>query len=187
MKRSGLPDNKQIISGFLSKDESLITKLYDIYRTEFISFGQKYFSIEEQIAVEIYQDSFLVLYQNVRNGKLSKLSASLKTYLFQIGKYKMLNYVNRVQKRGAVLHDISLHINDPDWERKQEIACKMLSVMNEPCNTILNLAFWEERSLAYIADVMKYKSVQVAKNSKRICIRRLKQILEEKFRAEGLI
>ena len=189
MKYSKLPDNEQIISDIRSKNESLITKLYNMYRSEFINFGQKHFGIKENTSIDIYQESFLALYQNIQDGKLTKLSSSLKTYLFQIGRNKMLNYVNRDKKKKLKENNFNstdFNLHDPMWTRKKEIIDSVLSEMGEPCNTVLRLAFWEDRDMVYIAKAVGYASKNVARNSKMICIRKLKNILKHRFRAEGL-
>lgn len=72
-------------------DHGAVSQLYDKYRREFVAFAGREFSLREYDAVEIYQESFVALYENVKNGKLTHLTASLKSYLFQIGRYKMLN------------------------------------------------------------------------------------------------
>ena len=55
-------------------------------------------NIEEYDAVDIYQDSILVLRENAINGKIDDLQSNLSTYLFAIGKYKIFHNF-RVQSK----------------------------------------------------------------------------------------
>ena len=64
-----------------SGDGGHVTRLYELYRGEFVAFARRSFSLGETEAVEIYQESFVALYENIRRGKLTRLSPSLKTYL----------------------------------------------------------------------------------------------------------
>ena len=41
---------------------------------------------DQDEAAEVYQKAFTIFYFNIRDGKLTELSASLETYLFGIGK-----------------------------------------------------------------------------------------------------
>ena len=71
----------------LKKDDKLILKkVYVDYRSEFIAFGRKTSSSEDDI-LDSYQDAITTLQEQVITGKLNTLNCSVKTYLFGIGKY----------------------------------------------------------------------------------------------------
>lgn len=187
-------DDKQTqicpLDAFRNDNESDVARIYDQYRGDFIRFGIKCYGLDQSIAAEIYQDSFIAMYQNVKCGKLSKLTSSLKTYLFRIGVYKILNYKRDCNNHHTQdIDDYQDSVADCDsmaWSHKQEITYLAVSVMEEPCNTVLNLYYWKRKSMAEIAYVMNYRNEQVAKNRKSLCIKKLKEYLLDKFRSEGL-
>ena len=157
-----------------------------MYREEFIAFAHRHFSLNGDDAIEIYQESFIALYENVHSGRLDSLSVSLKTYLFRIARNKILNRRRDTAGKSKPLPD-HIATESSDWEQKQEIAYDLVLKMEEPCNTVLTLYYWECRSMEYIAGEMNYASAQVAKNRKAVCMRKLKEVLIKRFTVEGLI
>lgn len=170
-----------------SGDGRHITRIYELYRGEFVAFARRSFSLGEAEAVEIYQESFIALYENIRQGKLTRLSASLKTYLFRIARNKILNARRNTSGKNAPLHEALPEIGNDDWAARQEIVYRTVRQMQEPCSTVLTLYYWERRSMAEIARAMNYAGAQVAKNRKLACMRKLKAVLTAKFADEGLI
>ncbi|MCD8032505.1 MAG: sigma-70 family RNA polymerase sigma factor [Bacteroides sp.] len=193
---SGLPDkienDKKVLSLLHVDKASDITFVYELYWEEFIRFAMKNFSVSPDEVVDVYQESFLALYRNVSQGKLTALSSSLKTYMFQIGKHQLLKLCR--QKKGEPLTenvelsgDFPEDTGDPDWMRKQEIANRVIAGLEEPCHTVLTLYYWHRKSMKEIADALQYKNDQVAKNKKGSCLKKLKIVLLEHFRKEGLV
>ncbi len=188
--RSESADNypvKKLFSFFRSGDNKEITKSYDLYRKTFIPFVMNNFHIDETIAADIYQESFLAIYRLVKDGKLSDLSVSLKTYLFQIGRNLSLKHI-RDRKEHEDIENIPDMEEDSDlWNQQQEIAYQMVLDMGEPCNRVLSLYYWQRKSMQEIAREMNYKNEQVAKNKKHSCFRSLKEKLLSKLKEEDLI
>lgn len=171
-------------------NSSAISKLYDAYCREFISFACGSFNVNRDTAADIYQESFIALHQNIQSGKLTNFSVSLKSYLFHIGKHKLMNHhrhlsTHRHEEIGDLHFNIA-HCESQDWLRKQEITYEAVLRMTEPCNTVLTLYYWEKQSMADIARRMEYKNEQVAVNRKSLCMKKLKQYLTTLFKAEGL-
>lgn len=173
-----------------SSDEAEISRLYVLYREPFIAFALKYFDYDSDSAADVYQDSFLALYQNILDGHITQLSASLKTYLFQIGKFKMMNRHRHTKNRQTV--DIRDDIGNVEPSYTEEQAClssitfEEVSAMKEPCCRVLSLYYWERKSMVQIAHTMNYKNEQVAKNRKSLCLKKLKSALSFRFQKEGL-
>lgn len=170
-------------------DQRAVSQLYDRYRGEFITFVGKNFSLGKNEAIELYQECFIALYENVRNGNLTTLTCSLKTYLFRIAKNKMFNRW-RDSKLQPESYDraTACHTEgDEEWNVRQQIAYEVVHEMKEPCNTVLRLYYWEKLSMSQIARKMNYAGVQVAKNRKLSCMRKLKSILTARFSAEGFL
>lgn len=159
--------------------EGEIETLYLRYREEFIAYARKYFGLEQADAVDIFQESFIALYQNIRSGKLKKLTCSLRTYLFQIGKFNILNlrrHQNRHPRVGLTDH-IGEQAENPDWAERQEWVYRAVRQLKEPCQTLLTLFYWDKLSMEEIARAMKYGNAQVAKNRKSLCIKKLRESL----------
>lgn len=178
--KSGYSD---LLRGRMS-DQQAVSKLYDRYRGDFVAFARQGFMLDKSEAIELYQECFVALYENVHSGKLTELTCSLKTYLFRIAKNKMLNRW-RDKKLSFELSD-TLVAGDEDWTIEEQIAYDVVRQMEEPCNTVLMLYYWDELSMSEIARKMNYAGAQVAKNRKLICMRKLKSVLTARFSSEGI-
>lgn len=175
----------EALSAIRSGDNKSVSNLYDRYRGEFIAFVCRDFLLDRDDAVELYQESFIALYENVRNGKLTKLTASLKTYLFRIARNKMMNRM-RDSKPHVPLTDEFVE-NEDDWTPQHQITYELVQQMQEPCNTVLTLFYWDKCSMEEIARRMNYSGAPVAQNRKSICMKKLKTVLYDRFVSEGLI
>lgn len=184
---AGKEQGADVIAGIGSGDGRHVTRLYELYRGEFVAFARRGFSLGEAEAMEIYQESFIALYENIRCGKLTRLTVSLKTYLFRIARNKILNARRNASGKNAGLHDALLQTQSDDWAARQEIVYRVVRQMQEPCSTVLTLYYWERWSMEEIARTLNYAGAQVAKNRKLACMRKLKAVLTAKFIAEGLI
>ena len=88
----GASNSKNIIHLLKQGDPKTLEKIYLDNREGFINFSKKD-NVEEYDAVDIYQDSILVLRENAINGKIDSLQSNISTYLFAIGKYKIFHNI----------------------------------------------------------------------------------------------
>lgn len=176
-----------VLAGIGSGDGRHVARLYELYRVEFVGYARRCFSLGEADAEEIYQDSFIALYENVKQGRLTQLTVSLKTYLFRIARNKILNARRDAAGKSGELHDALPATGNDDWAARQEMVYHTVQQMQEPCSTVLTLYYWERRSMEEIAREMNYAGAQVAKNRKLACMRKLKAVLTAKFAAEGFL
>lgn len=170
-------------------DEVEISRLYLLYREPFIAFAMKHFDYDSDSAADVYQDSFLAMYQNIIDGNITQLSASLKTYLFQIGKFKMMNRHRHTKSRQTVdIREDVVCIDSLSTDEQTSINAitfEEVSAMKEPCCSVLSLYYWERKSMVQIAHALNYKNEQVAKNRKSLCLKKLKSVLSFRFQKEG--
>ena len=82
--------NKLVIEKIKNGDKAQLEIIYKSHKFEFISWLTNKFHCSEEEAKDVYQFAVMTLYDNIRNERLSELSSSIKTYLFAIGKHKIL-------------------------------------------------------------------------------------------------
>lgn len=184
---AGKDQGGNVIAGIGSDDGRHVARIYELYRGEFIGYARRCFSLDRAAAEEIYQASFIALYENIRRGKLTGLSVSLKTYLFRIARNKILNARRDAGGKNEQLPEAFADNVSDEWTTRQEIVYRTVQQMQEPCSTVLTLFYWERKSMQEIARAMNYAGAQVAKNRKLACMRKLKAVLTAKLTAEGLI
>ncbi|NDV66939.1 RNA polymerase sigma factor [Bacteroides sp. 224] len=182
----------EVISLIRDKNDSEIKRIYYLYRESFFRYGINRFELDEDTLSDIYQESFISLYDNIRKGKLTNLSCSLKTYLFKIGTNQILSYLKKNDKYPHVpidqtIPELNAYHNSDEWTKVQEIVFHTVSTIEHPCNEIFNLYYWQQLKMNEIAQTMGYKNEQVAKNRKSICLKNLKEHIFGTLKKEDLL
>lgn len=173
-----------------SEQEKKILEIYQDYRKKFISYMMYHHTIDEDALKDIYHDSFLLLVEKIQSGEVIK---NFKTFLYTTGYYKMLKYFAQQRKNPNLAPEQQSEIMDtdetidPNEKEKHRIACQLVKEIGDPCKTVLNLYYWQKKSMREIAIIMNYQNEQVAKNRKSKCIKTLKELLREQFRKKELL
>lgn len=163
-------------------DNIAFTKMYEAYKDAFIAFAGKY-GIGNEDAIEIYQESIIALFENAASGKLQELTSSVKTYVFSIGKYKILEFL-RASKRTTHLE--SFHLKD-DYEtieikenvltEKQRLLKLNFSNLGARCQNILEQFYLFGKTIAEIKEFENYENENTVKAQKSRCLKQLKQLI----------
>lgn len=166
-----------------------LTRVYNSHRPRFLLFVRSYFpKFSMQDAEEIYNDSFLVVYEDVQSGKLNQLSCSLQTYINQVGKYKILDFYKKRKIEIDYIEDFKMsdigdRIDDI-WEdassdRRIEIYKFVEEMEDVRCKKIIFFYYYDGWSMDAIAKGLKMKSANVAKTTKNRCMQKIKKVLNE--------
>lgn len=177
----------EYIQGFRCNDEKVISSFYRAIRPSFFAFFRMHYSKRDDYILDLFQDSCIVLWRNIRYGKLSEhnLTSTLSTYLLSIGKYTMMA---RDRKFKEIVCDdelsrLSFIEDDSDELRKrvemEEFIFRTVSEMGPPCNTLLRAQYWEKLSGAEIAAKYGYANADSVKTQKLKCIKKLRAIIEK--------
>lgn len=164
--------------------------LYESYRTVFIQYMMREFRLEKDFLEDIYQDSFLVLFDAVKKGTFRQESSSMKSFLITTGRNQILNHLRSQRNMDEIdkVDEIDKDKADSLENReKQQIVSRYVSKMEEPCCTILSLYYYEEKSMVEIAEEMSYKNASVAKSRKSECMSQLRKKLTNRFKKEDLL
>ena len=177
----------QYIEAIANGNNVAFTELYEEYRSEFINYVRKSYKGNEVIIFDLYQDSCVALYDNICTGKLStsSLKVKLKTYLFQIGHYKLVDLYRRGDSKfkARFVENIDYAQNctseySDECSEREAIIRQAVNTMSEPCNSILTLYYWEDKSMKEIADELQYSCVDSAKSQKSKCMSKLKAYIK---------
>ena len=170
-----------------------VSTLYQACKNKFTAYICKIHpDIDRQTADEIYHDSFIAMYRQVREGKLVELTCSMETYLISIGKNIALKHGADLRKRqeqvftGDFPEIAEVGETDETWHKKQEIARRLVSEMKNPCREVLFLFYWQRKSMREIAQAMNYRDEDSAKSRKAKCMKQLKTMMINTFKKEGL-
>lgn len=159
-----------------------------------LAFLKNRFGIDEDDCKDIFQESFIVLYNNIQTGKLDNMTASLSTYFMSICRNKALEMLRGSAKSVNVESEMSLTLMDGEVqsekieallaldngdetieEQKEELVRTIVKDLPSPCNELLWGFYRDNLSMKSLAEMFNYSSEGVVKVTKHRCC--------EKFRA----
>lgn len=169
-----------IIQQIKQGDEQPLFEIYTLYRDEFIVWSAQQFGATKEQAQDVFQESILDFHQNIMSGKLSELTSSEKTYLFQIGKHKILNLLKKERRMTYqdALHlikgkEYEVFMDDQNCIYAQEEISNAINKLPSDCQDVLNLYYFKEYDMNSIAREMDYKNADTAKSKKSVCMKKL--------------
>ncbi len=142
------------------------------------------------IAKEIFNDSLLILIENVQKPSFH-LSSALSTYLYGINRFLVKNELRKQNKFVELEWSDTLIVSEADLgfeiekEERLKTMQRILGQLSDQCQKIFQLFYFEKKSMTEIADALKYSSVNSAKTQKYKCLEKA-QILFKKNHSEEL-
>ena len=174
-----------IIQTIRSGGQAELGAIYEEYREEFLHWIEKEYHISSDDSKDIYQLTILIFHDNIKQGKLEHLVSSVKTYLFGIGKNiarenfrKEKRYVPISQEKWlkeSLIDEPSNPIDENAFVR----AKSALEKLGQPCQRLIELFYYEKKSIPEITLALDYKNPETAKNQKCKCMARLRKIFEQ--------
>lgn len=176
--------DQSIIAEIRNGNEEKLTRVYRAYRDEFISWAMRNYQCAEETAKDVFQVTVVIFYENIMSGKLVSLHSSVKTYLFGIGKNKLMEQQAALRKQQHMQeHFVREPFSEEDDKAEKEETYQMLETamqeLGEPCRTILEMSYYRNFGTEEIAAAMNYKSTDSAKTQKYKCLVRLKKIMHQ--------
>jgi RNA polymerase sigma factor (sigma-70 family) len=140
-------------------------------------------SIDE--AKDLFQETMIAFYENVRDNKFKGESA-ISTYLYSIAKFKWLNQIKKNNIRTS--HHEKLKVNEfeesplvtlMDKEKSNNVI-HVLTELGEPCKKLLIATIYQNASMKEIVELGEYSSEQIVRNKKYKCLQKLKELINAK-------
>lgn len=176
---------------FLS--EKVLIEFIEKMRPYSIAYIKKEFSMTDDDAEDLFQDSFLALFQNVKSGKLKKLTSSLSTYFISICRNKALKMMRQQKKctkidvdflkteneieKADIIIDI-YELNSSLEEKKLLLARKLVSELPSPCNELLWGVYRDNLPLKVLAEMYNYTAGSIKVVKHRCCEKFKKKYIE---------
>ena len=164
-----------------SGSQKAITDFYDRYKSPFLVFGRS-FGLDKEQLLDVYQDVCVVFIEQVQKGKLVELKGTAKSYLFGIAKhliFKRFSLKEKVEKATQIWFEENI-VQPIEYEEtleKQRMSSAFLNLGNQ-CKAILNLFYYEEKSLEEVQEILGYSDKNVVKSQKSRCIKKLKELIK---------
>lgn len=166
--------NERELERIRKGDSAPLEKLYLELKPQFMKFAKgKFPEIPVPDLEDVYQEAMIALYQNIQRGVLTNITSKISSYVFQIGVNLIVDIKNRQKKEkefllnNSRLEEILRHIYNPQIDRAASFA---FSQFGERCRNILQLFYYEKKSLQEIAEILNYKNAETVKANKSRCI-----------------
>jgi RNA polymerase sigma factor (sigma-70 family) len=182
-------DINNVIDRLSKGDDQLFQELYQSYKEEFTCWLQHCFQVDEAIAKDCFQEALSNLYLNVYSGHLANTSATLKTYIFSIGKYQFLKRQDKYQLEDHV-KDLSSPCDDEqllwqllydpehDYSIEDRKVYDNLSNLNPTCRSILEMLYIKQNTYEQISEKLGYQK-QVLRTKKWRCLEKLRSLVKK--------
>ena len=187
--------DSQCISRIADGNIRALDEVYRSMKPSFLVFFRSRFSMDQDSAMDLYQEAMAAMYNNIRTGRLgpdSLKGAKLSTYVLQVGKYIHLSHIRKRQVPLTFDTDFAMSLGDtlPDDEDKEKedklfIVRKTVETMPMPCSKLLDLQFFQEKSQKEIAVAMDYENSDSVKTQVYKCKKKLRDKIVERFKECG--
>lgn len=141
-------------------------------------------------ARDIFQEAMMVLYEKARSGNL-ELNCQLKTYLYSVSWRLWLKRLQQAKRYKGDLEDNDELIDVEDdlamHEQQNEefhLMEKAMKQLGEPCKSLLEDYYLNEKRMTDIADSFGYTNADNAKNQKYKCLLRLKKLFFAQYKIQ---
>ncbi|MCX7547819.1 sigma-70 family RNA polymerase sigma factor [Xanthomarina sp. F1114] len=164
----------------------LFKRIYEDNRDKFINFARKYHLPQEDV-IDVYQDAYIIFYNNVMQGKIEEFTSSISTYLFSIGKYLIFDKMKKNNKtinpdfdlslirEKEELVDSNLDLDQGELTTEQVLLKKYFGTLGKKCQELLTLFYYRGYSIKDIIEASEYTSENVVKSAKSRCMKTLKE------------
>lgn len=178
---NSIPLKHQELNRFLAEEKGKVQ-----------AYLRKTFSVSDDDLDDIYQESSMALFLNIRDGKLSDLKSTLFTYFLRICINQTLKFIGKQQKVVPLFDDSTitnkdefrsdkidelyrLCTEDEDAERvaqSERIVQNIIEVMPDTCKNIFKGYYWDNFTTSTIADMFGFANANSVKTQKYKCLQK---------------
>jgi len=168
-----------------SGSEKVLRKVYEENREKFLNWARRYHLSDEE-NIDIYQDAYVIFYDNVTSGKVESFTSSISTYLFGIGKYLIFDRMKKNKKKVSSEFDLSivgeedevvssLEIENEELTTEQQLLRKYFGTLGKQCQELLTLFYYRGFTINEIMAYAAYNTENVVKAAKSRCMKNLRE------------
>ncbi len=160
---------------------------------------RKTFSVSDDDLSDIYQESSVALFMNIRDGKLTNLTSSLSTYFLRVCINQTLKFLGKQKKVVPLFDDNRLTNKDsfrPDKidelyqlctedeeaekiSRSEKIVLTILESMPDTCKNVFQGYYWDNLTTTTIADMFGFANANSVKTQKYKCMQKFRNKYNE--------
>ena len=182
-EKSDTSIDKEILMGIMTGDNIALKQLYKYHYPHVAHMILNNQGSTEE-AQDVFQEAVMVLYTKVSQGDF-ELTSKLKTFLYAVSRRIWLKQLTRGNSRYQ-MDDLSkvsdTLVAEDAIEEHEQLEAKFqhmdeaLQNLGEPCKTILEDFYLQNKSMQDICDKFGYTNTDNVKTQKYKCLQRLKKI-----------
>lgn len=163
-------------------------------KNKVLAYLRKTFSLSDDDLDDIYQESSVALFMNIRDGKLDTLTSTLSTYFLRVCINQSLKFIGK-QKKVVPLFDDSRLTNkdafrqdkivelyqlcteDEEAEatsRSEKIVQSIIDSMPDTCKNVFQGYYWNNLTTTTIADMFGFANANSVKTQKYKCLQKFR-------------
>ena len=175
--------DRQFIQRIQENDKTVLGEIYAKYEKQVFNYIKNH-SGDDFDAEDMLQESIIVLWQNVNNGKFD-LSSKLGTYIVAVAKNKWRAQLRKKNKisRTEISENIINHDDGPLEillsDEKESLIKAAFGLIQPICKKLLMMFYFEERSLEEITKILKFSNTNVTKSKKYQCKKSLESVMQK--------
>ena len=181
--------DEALLAGIQNEDEAALTYLYKHHYPMILHFVQNNSGTDDE-AKDIYQEAVIIFYEKVREGSL-ELNCQIKTYLYSVSRRLWLKRLALKNRFAGVISESDSFadieedvIQAEEKEFRFEKMAEALSLLGEPCKTLLEDFYIQDLSMQLITEKFGYTNSDNTKNQKYKCLMRLKKLFFNIYKTE---
>ena len=178
----------------------IVHRNFEEMKTPFVNFLRKNFKIDYDDIMDIYVNVWIDVRDNIQHRKTEHVK-SWRSYIFNLGWKQACKFATRkkqipsfddenfdreeFEKKYTEEQEAEKSIyNDPDLKT---VLAAELSYIPNPCNNILKMYYFDDRSMKDIADTMNYSNSRSANVVRNRCLEKIKQRVLNAVRQLGIL
>lgn len=198
----------RLVAGVFEDNQGIQYELYKYCADYYYNNYRSLFCVMEEAVEEIFQNSFITLWENIKCGKIyvednivkgknnKPLNCSVRTYLMGIAKFKYLEWhneqsstavsdmVQKVSDNAFGLGDYMVTLYGNSENVQLEIIADIIAHMPKRCYEILTKYYYEGKDLDRIlVEIPSIVSKNALKTKKYKCMENLREAANEIYEA----
>lgn len=178
MRIFGNLSDEEVLSQIRKGDAKVVDYLYKKHYRMIVNYIQKNSGSEEE-AKDIFQESIVVFWQKAASGNLV-LTSKISTFLFSISQNLWRKELDRKSKTSGEMIEHSESMQH-EKEEKIKIIHHSLDKLSDTCRDILIYYYFEDRSMAEIAQIMGFANADTVKSKKYKCKQELDKYIKGNY------
>jgi RNA polymerase sigma factor (sigma-70 family) len=140
----------------------------------------------EEEAKDIYQEALIVVWQKVLSPDFV-LSSKISTYLYSICQNLWRKELERKNRHTGEDEITQTVITDIDKKERIEVINQCINDLGETCRAILTYYYFDDMSMAEIAEKMGFANADTAKTKKYKCKQELDKKIKTLYKASDFM